>query len=378
MASSITPIAAGEVLLHVGVHKTGTTALQVALADARQDLESHGVRYPGKSRYQHRAILGGAGRVYGWQDAGAQEVPRKPWDTLVKQAKFKGRTIISSEFLDNVEPQTAERMIADLGGPQRVSVVVTLRSIGAILPSAWQQRLKSGYSAPYNQFLKAVFAQQRKKRADRFWYRHDQIEQVRRWADIVGIDRTYAVIVPDGDRTAIFTAFEGLLDLPDGMLAERKVAVANRSMTAGEAEFLRKLNKQVSSGLTWDQYSAKVREAIVLTMVESRKPPADELRIQTPAWAAEQAEQYGRRFAEGIPALGVHVIGDPQALAKRPASGPYRRAKVMPLDAAVAGAAGLVRAETAPPQVSRKQALRTLTRWSKGKSAATPAPEVQA
>ena len=35
MESSITPIGKGEVLLHVGLHKTGTTALQVALADAR-------------------------------------------------------------------------------------------------------------------------------------------------------------------------------------------------------------------------------------------------------------------------------------------------------------------------------------------------------
>ena len=61
MATPVSPIANGEVLLHVGLHKTGTTALQVALADARLDLEQHGVCYPGTSTYQHRAIMGGAG-----------------------------------------------------------------------------------------------------------------------------------------------------------------------------------------------------------------------------------------------------------------------------------------------------------------------------
>lgn len=362
MASPVSPIANGEVLLHVGLHKTGTTALQVALADARLDLEQHGVRYPGTSTYQHRAIMGGAGKAYGWQDRGAKEVPRKTWDALVAQARFSGRTIVSSEFLDNVEADVAQRMVDDLGGRDRVSVVVTLRSIGAILPSAWQQRLKSGYAAPYSQFLTTIFAEQRSKRAERFWFRHDQVEQLRRWAQIVGYDRTYAVIIPDGDRSAIFTAFEGLLALPAGFLADREVAVANRSMTAGEAEFLRRLNKQVAEELTWDQYATKVREGIVLTMVESRKPPADEPRIQTPAWAADRAAEYGQRFAEGVAGLGVQVIGDPAELAKRPRSAPYRRARSMPLDAAVAAAAGLVRYETRPPKAGRRQAWRRLTR----------------
>ena len=61
-ASTIAPIGQGEVLLHVGLHKTGTTALQVALSDARPVLPEHGVKYPGKGLYHHRAILAGADR----------------------------------------------------------------------------------------------------------------------------------------------------------------------------------------------------------------------------------------------------------------------------------------------------------------------------
>ena len=36
-------------------------------------------------------------------------------------------------------------------------VVVTLRAIGAILPSAWQQGLKAGVTTGYNQWLKVMF-----------------------------------------------------------------------------------------------------------------------------------------------------------------------------------------------------------------------------
>ena len=342
MESTITPIGKGEVLLHVGLHKTGTTALQVALADARGVLEDHGVRYPGKGLYHHKAILAGADRPYGWRENGARITPKKHWKKMLKEADYSGRTIISSEFLDDISPEICARVVDDLGGPERVSVVVTLRSIGAILPSAWQQRLKAGVTTAYNSWLKVMFDEDQSPRAERFWFRHDQVEQVKRWADIVGADRTYVVVIPDGDRTAIFTAFEGLLDLPQGFLAGREQIIQNRSMTTPEAEFVRRLNKELAGQMSWDEYTVMVRRAMILNMVEKRRPAADEPRIQTPQWAADKAEEYGQRFAKGIAELGVQVIGDPADLALRPRSGDLDRPDVVSIDAAVAGTAGLV------------------------------------
>lgn len=342
MESTITPIGAGEVLLHVGLHKTGTTALQVALADARGVLEDHGVRYPGKGLYHHKAILAGADRPYGWRENGARITPKKHWKKMLKEADYEGRTIISSEFLDDIAPDICARVVDDLGGRERVSVVVTLRSIGAILPSAWQQGLKAGVTTAYNSWLKVMFDEDQSPRAERFWFRHDQVEQVKRWADIVGADRTYVVVIPDGDRTAIFTAFEGLLDLPQGFLAGREQIIQNRSMTTPEAEFVRRLNKELAGQMSWDEYTVMVRRAMILNMVEKRRPAADEPRIQTPQWAADKAEEYGQRFAKGIAELGVQVIGDPADLALRPRSGDLDRPDVVSIDAAVAGTAGLV------------------------------------
>ena len=100
-------------------------------------------------------------------------------------------------------------------------------------------------------------------------------------------------------------------------------------------------------------------------MVEQRRPAPDEPRILTPGWAADKAADYGRRFAEGVAASGVTVIGDPEELARRPASGKNKRPASLSMDAAVAATAGLVRRSTGgsgAEQPGRAEALRILLR----------------
>lgn len=338
----ITPIGKGEVLLHVGLHKTGTTALQVALADARPILPEHGVRYPGNRTYQHKAVLAGARRSYGWQDRGGSVPPRKHWKRLLKEAKWSGRTIVSSEFMDDIKPEAGAKIIEALGGVSKVHVVVTLRAIGSILPSAWQQHVKSGMTLTYSQWLKAILRDEPTPRSERFWWRHDQVKQVQRWADLIGTDRTHVVIIPEGDRDAIFTAFEGLLALPAGLLAQRQGLIQNRSMTAAEAELVRRLNIELTSDMSWDEFNSLVRRGLVLNMVENRRPAPDEEKLATPKWAAQRAQELGQEFADGVAALGVNVIGDPAALAVLARSGSTSKPEALAMDAAVAGLKGVL------------------------------------
>jgi hypothetical protein len=344
---AVTPIAPGEVLLHVGVHKTGTTALQAALADARPVLAEHGVRYPGDARDQHAAVLAGAGKAYGWRDDSAGAPPRRWWKQLVSEARFDGRSIISSEFLDDIAVDVARRIVDDLGGPKRVHVAVTLRAVGHILPSAWQQQVKKGTSLSYRRWLRMILADEPGKRAQKFWYRHDQVAQVARWADIVGPDRTHVVIIAAGDHGAIFRGFEALLALPNGVLSERGGLLNNRSMTRAEAEFVRRLNKEVTDELKWDQFNSLIRRGLVLSMVEQRDPDPGEPKLETPGWAARRAAELGRDFATGIAGLGVDVIGDPEALAVAPRAGHADRPQELEVAAAVAAVEGLVNAALA-------------------------------
>lgn len=90
-------------------------------------------------------------------------------------------------------------------------------------------------------------------------------------------------------------------------------------MTAPEAEFVRQLNKELSGRMSWDEYTVMVRRALILNMVENRRPASDEPKIVTPEWAAQpRPRNSASSSAKGIAELGVNVIGDPADLALRP------------------------------------------------------------
>jgi hypothetical protein len=48
---------AGTRLLHIGPHKTGTTAVQGALFAAKEEMARHGVDFPAHSRHPIEAVL---------------------------------------------------------------------------------------------------------------------------------------------------------------------------------------------------------------------------------------------------------------------------------------------------------------------------------
>ena len=62
--------------------------------------------------------------------------------------------------------------------------------------------------------------------------------------------------------------------------------------------------------MSWDEYTVMVRRALILNMVEKRRPAADEPRIQTPNGPPTRP----RSTASGSPRASpnsVQVIGDP-------------------------------------------------------------------
>src|SRR3954452_8721099 len=101
----------GARLLHVGPQKTGTTSIQVALAEARDQLSAHGVHYPTGDHRRRRA---------GWAlglPGGPKDVPIEEWDDLVAEVRGAGpvRVCVSDENFARAESQVVERIARDLG-----------------------------------------------------------------------------------------------------------------------------------------------------------------------------------------------------------------------------------------------------------------------
>ena len=369
LGSAISPIPSNGVLLHIGVHKTGTTAIQAALADAREPLAEQGVRYPGKLQAQHRAALAILGRPWGWNTRGGGVLDREHFDRLAKRtAQAPGRVVISSEFFCEAPEDTAVEVVRDLRGRSNrpVQVVVTLRNLGKLLPSSWQQYLKYGLTTPYDKWLEDVFATPgSSKMTPTFWKRHDHGDVVRRWSRAVGPENLSVLILEDVPRDFVFRSFAQYLGVPEEILTSRMDLTSNRSMTAAEAEVLVRLNKRVKKSMQWGDYVRLVRRGVALGMVEGREPSDTEVKLFTPQWALDAAQQAGDRSANAIVESGVTVLGNVDALRVGLASGEQpRETDSLPIDAAVQALFSVIQASGESP-TSRELAGRLVRQTKK-------------
>jgi hypothetical protein len=355
------------VLLHVGVHKTGTTAVQAALADARPELRQRGIAYPGKRKAQHRSAMAVNQRNWGWKDKGGEVYEISVYEWLVKQvARHDGRTAVSSEFFCEGNAETASRVVQDLGG-DKVHVVIGLRNLGRLLPSSWQQYLKYGLDMGYERWLTGVF-ENNGKGTPSFWKRNDHGRVVQQWVDAAGADHVTVMVLEDVDLSSQFRTFAQLLDVPEDMLVSRMDLTSNRSMTAAEASYLLQINSVVKPLLTWDEYVKYVRRGVALGMVESREPSVDEPRLHTPDWALDAAAEHGARAAEAIAASGARVLGDVNQLGVRiPSSAPNPESvhTDLPTAAAVQAVLTIIEATRENPELTARQLRNEL--WSRTK-----------
>ena len=349
MAPDDLTLAAGTRLLHIGPHKTGTTALQGAFHLARARLAAHGVFYAGADRSPVRATLAVTGRPAMLGEASPDIAL---WDNLVRTVREAGdqRVVISSEFFDDADDAVARRVVADLGGP-RVHVVATLRPLARVMPSQWQQYLQNGLRTPYLEWLDGML---RKPPYDQptptFWQRHRQDKLIARWAAAAGVPNVTVIVVDGSDRLALLRTFESLLGLPAGFLVPEDEMVVNRSLTLAEAEVVRQLNEEFKRREGPGASYAKFMRYGAVGQMKARKPLPGEPQIAAPAWALERMAEISAEMTGKIAALGVRVVGDLSAL-RSPAplgrppeaeAGAGRADPVIPVEAAAQAILGAI------------------------------------
>jgi len=297
-------------LFHIGIPKSGTTSLQAAARASRADLRRHGVLYPGSDINHRLAVLGFMGRR--WGTPGSPPPPREHWDELMAEveAESKRRVLISHEFASEADDEMAAAFVAELG--DRTHVVVTLRSPGALLPSAWQQYVKTGNAMPFDDWLAAVIADPPDTSVTKtFHRRNDQGGVVRRWARAAGAERVTVVVLDRTQPRLLLDTFERLLGVPAGTLSEQELSgfARNRGLTVLESELFRAFNQRIRPhGVSWDVFERVVRSGALARVMDLDEGGSE--RLAMPAWAAKRAAELGASYAETIEATGVRVIGD--------------------------------------------------------------------
>lgn len=132
-------------LLHVGPHKTGTTAIQKALTEQRAALQERGWAYPriGFDYFGHHLF------AEALTPARGSELPAMVAAVVALQCNV----VLSSENFSRTDAAGWSRLRDLLGGRCTVRIVYMLRSPLSLLFSSWQEAVKHGASETLAEYL---------------------------------------------------------------------------------------------------------------------------------------------------------------------------------------------------------------------------------
>ena len=304
-ATAIRPLPPGTRLVHIGPHKTGTTAVQQALHRSRDLLVPRGVRYAGSGPQTYRQAIGLTGKRGQLGDAPPSE---QDWVDLVSEARAAGpdRWVASSESFANAEADHVRRLASDLG--PHLHVLRMVRRYDKLVTSQWQQSVAAGRPQTFGQYVETL-----EDPAAPFWRRHGFLALTERWAEGVGRDRLSVVVVDEGDRRWLLRVFEGLLGLEDGFLV-LPPEDTNRSLTPAEVELLRRVNRlRVQQEWTGRAHLEFVRRGVAPAL-RGLEPDPQDGRLEVPAPLRTFLARRTREDLAGLDRLGVEVLGDPEWL----------------------------------------------------------------
>lgn len=343
--SAVARLPEGSVLLHIGPYKTGSSAIQMAMSRRRQELAECRVAYPGRAHRQMRpgwALLGQTPR-------GRRFAEIDEWEELVREVRESraSRVCISTEDFGRAGPQVVSRAVRDLGA-DRVHVVAVARRLDKLLPSQWQERIKTCLETKsYDDWLRSVLDEDRPDPSGRaFWASHDLGRMIERWTDAMDRRRFHLIVTDDSDRGLLPRTFEQMLDLPEDMLGAE--VTGNTSLSLDKVELLRRLNVVFGeNGWSGADHHFIVEQGVMGALKQVPRSPNDTRIPPLPEWAVARVSELSEQRAAAVEASGVDVIGDAGALRIEPAQGeagpPPGDALVVTVEAAARAVEGALR-----------------------------------
>lgn len=217
-----------RLVLHIGPHKTGTTAIQNALREAAGALEAQGWHYPlldPADHAQHRLCA-----ALARDDAEAEAM-------LARMLPPGRDVILSSENFSRLQAAALLRLAERLRG-RAVEVVYFQRNFLSLAYSWWQERVKHGRDEQFPEYMARTLGF-----PGRF-HLFGPGTVLGRFAAAFGREAVrvylYDVIRETDGVTRHFG--EQVLGLPAGVLPEPGARAVNASLGPGRVELLRALN----------------------------------------------------------------------------------------------------------------------------------------
>jgi hypothetical protein len=301
-----------KLIIHPGFHKTGTTSLQQALAASREDLRKENFYYPKiGGGAQHRAAWAVIEKTWGWKSKGGRKTAYTEWENLEKKIKkSKNTVLLSSEFFSEANQKQLERLKSRLNSFD-TKIVFTWRPLPFLLASSYQQYLKYGIKASYEEWLHSIFDTPRESKiTPSFWKRNLHGEVIRKWANIFGSENVSIISVDEKNPTFLFDSYASLAGIPADVLHLPGQAEINRSLTAAETALLLQINQNYPKDAHWDSYEVFIRKGNMRALTSSPVLDSSDEKLMTPKWAIDKAIEINKQNVIDIEKLGIKTIGN--------------------------------------------------------------------
>lgn len=307
MSASAGPASAADVVLHIGLMKSGTTYLQRVLHTNRARLAEQGFAFPGDDwRLQVLAV----------EELIDRRTKGKPvvagsWDALVAAiGAHAGPSLVSMEFLSAADAKQAGRAVASFPG-RRVRVVITVRDLARTIPALWQERVRTGDTATYPEFVQFALSSGRSVRhpRKRMPLRGQDLERVlTTWQPLVAPEDLVVVTVPPNGapRDLLWQRFCEAVGLdPAGFALEGQ---GNESLGAVSVELIRRMNEVMGDKRHRWAVRQRVKYRLGRQVLVARRDVEPTLVL--PASARDAVAERADAIVAAVAQAGPTVIGD--------------------------------------------------------------------
>lgn len=230
---------ARRVYLHIGPPKTGTSFLQAAWFQHRDDMAQQGLLYPGgqlMSQFRAAAVALEKEPVVARMPPGQ----RRAWDRLTSAVgAWDGEALLSSEHYSLGSAGHAKRIVDRLYEvADEVHVIVTARDLARQVPAGWQQQVKQGLSISFDEFWRTLANEPERP----FWQGQDLPGLLARWTTRVPASHAHLVVHgrPGSPKDVLWNRCCQVLGIEPSFL--RPGAAANESLGLIHTELLRRIN----------------------------------------------------------------------------------------------------------------------------------------
>ncbi len=309
-------MAKSKVLIHIGGPKTGTTAIQTALAENRHALRERGILYPGTGKNQ-QASLFPLKRIAGYENFVSGDPSL--WQQLVDEVnQWEGVVVLSSEVLISV-PMDVINEIVDTIGTSQIEILITGRSLHELVVSQWQESVKAGDTISLREYANEI-ARGPKNATDSsliFWLVADYVTPIQRWSQRLGIEYIIVQCVDTAQPDETLRSFEQIAEIPSGLLGTSSQNPVNQSLTYAEAELIRSCNQILLQDSASNHHYSTLKPQFRRKLT-SQLPHEDGAKIELPTSYYESIATFVNTEVQCIVNLGAIIHGDISLLTRIP------------------------------------------------------------